>query len=467
MSTSITRRDFLRVAAVAGAGTILAGRDALAAPKRIKSARHKPSCIVIGSGLSGLAAAYQLVRNGWTVQVVEARDRIGGRVFSQRMPQNRELVCELGAEWVGEDHERMIALCRHFGIPLQRHQFRPVGLLQDGKVTAAKPWDDHFSPKAKAAWERFRKAYEHYDDDDFKRLDRADWWTHLRNMGFTEADLRLRDLADSTDFGESIRGVSAYSAASEYFGSEKSRNNEMDYKMTGGNSRLPEAMAARVGLASIHLNSPVDAITQRGARVWVKSGERRFTADACVCTVPARTLNKIVFDPPLPAAHVQAANELQYARIVKTSVLYGERFWKTDDFSLVSDVTSHYYFHSTQRQRGTEGILTSYAIGDKADVLASQDTERRMRIVANDITPVYAGAPELAKGVLSYAWQRDPYTQGSYAIYRPGQWFTIRPILQRPHGAVLFAGEHLADWQGFMEGAVNTGEAAAKLLIGK
>jgi monoamine oxidase len=465
MSSFITRRSFLKGVAAAGAGTLLFSDESSAALRR--AGRRTPSCIVIGSGLSGLAAAYELKRARWQVTVLEARDRIGGRVFSQHMGQEKKLVCELGAEWIGEDHERMIALCRHFGIPLQRHRFRPVNLMRDGKVSAPKPIDDHFSPQAKAAWARFSKAYSHYSKADFKRLDRQDWWTFLRNIGFPDGDLRLRDLADSTDFGESIRAVSAYAAASEYMGSEKSRDNEMDYKMTGGNSRLTQALAARVGTSNIHLDMPVQAITQRAGKVWVKSGERRWSADACICTVPTRSLRKIEFDPPLPAAQARAADELQYARIVKTSVLYAERFWKTDDFSLVSDVTSHYYFHSTQRQPGPEGILTSYSIGDKADVLAAQDEQRRMRIVAQDITPVSDRAPELARDVRSYAWQRDRYTQGSYAIYRPGQWFTLRPILQRPHGKVLFAGEHLADWQGFMEGAVNTGEAAARTLIGK
>ena len=109
--------------------------------------------------------------------------------------------------------------------------------------------------------------------------------------------------------------------------------------------------------------------------------------------------------------------------------------------------------------------MTSYAIGEKADVLASQSDMRRMRIITEDIADFDADAPKLARGISSYAWQRDPYTDGAYALYRPGQWFGIRPILQRPHGKVLFAGEHLADWQGFMEGAIETGEAAAASLI--
>jgi monoamine oxidase len=128
-------------------------------------------------------------------------------------------------------------------------------------------------------------------------------------------------------------------------------------------------------------------------------------------------------------------------------------------------VTSHFYFHSTQNQPGREGILTSYAIGEKADILASQSDERRLRIITNDLRDFDEDAPRLAKGISSYAWQRDKYTGGAYALYRPGQWFGIRPVLQRPHVKVLFAGEHLADWQGFMEGAIETGEAAAESLI--
>jgi monoamine oxidase len=473
MSSSISRRKLLgqiAVGVVSGAVGQWAVTDTAAAQSsnvRRSSAAYTPSCIIIGSGLSGLAAAYQLVRAGWQVTILESRDRIGGRVFSRRMPQNNSLVCEMGGEWIGEDHERMLALCRHFGIGLQDHRFLPVHLLRNGVVSGPKPWDDYFSASAKAGWAKFAKAYNTYDDNDFKQLDKHDWWTWLRNRGFNEQDLLLRDLADSTDFGESIRTVSAYSAASEYLGAEKSRANQMDFKIIGGNSRLAQALATRIGLKNIRLNTVVQAIHQHAGKVWVKAGEQRWSADACICTVPTRSLRRIHFDPPLPGAQREAADELQYARIVKTSVLYSQRFWKQDDFSMVSDVTSHYYFHSTQKQRGTEGILTSYSIGDKADVLASQDPQRRMRMVAQELTPLEPQAPTLAKDVLSYAWQRDPYTQGSYAIYRPGQWFRLRPVLRRAHGDVLFAGEHVADWQGYMEGAVNTGEAAARTLIGK
>jgi monoamine oxidase len=449
-----TRREFLKTAGLAAVGAPLVFSPYVQ--------RRAYSCIVIGAGLSGLAAANVLKQARWGVTVLEARERIGGRVFSFSFKENPELICELGGEWVGDSHERMKALCHDFGIPLKDHRFE-ASLMRDGVVKRPGQWD--FSPQAKAAFEKFRKTYHTYGPRERLRLDQYDWWTWLEEIGFTEDDLLLRDLQDSTDFGETIRMVSAYTAAAEYF--ESSPANEMDFKMEGGNSRLVNALSASIGNDSIHTGMPVASIRQRGGKVTVTAGGRNFVADACICTVPSRTLDKIKFDPPLPAAQSAAADKLQYARIIKNCVLFRERFWGAEDFSLVSDVTSHYYFHSTKTQPGKQGILCSYAIGEKADVLAAQNAQRRSEIITRDLLPLNEQAPRLALNIQSVAWQRDIHTQGAYAFYRPGQWFTLRPILQQPHGKVLFAGEHLADWQGFMEGAVVTGEAAASALTSR
>lgn len=464
--TRPNRRDFLKALGAAATGVALA--------PSVFTQKRQRRAVIIGAGFAGLAAAYKLKNAGWSVTVLEARTRIGGRVFSHKFA-GTDLICELGAEWVGESHERIKALCHDFNIPLQKHQFEDR-LLRDGKVYQPGQWG--FSTQAKAAFEKLIKGYEKLTPLQQRKLDRYDWWTYLEKIGFTEDDLRLRDLMDSTDFGESIRHVSAFGALAEY--AESSAHNEMDYKMTGGNSRLAEEFAKRIGAENIRLNAKVQLI-QQGTRGVLVSGffvawppnfhgeplpsPLTITADAVICTVPIQSLLKIKFDPPLPTAQLEAAEKLTYARICKNSVLYEERFWKDENFSMVSDVTSHYYFHSTQNQPGKQGILTSYAIGEKADVLASQSDQRRMRIITNDLTDFDKDAPKLARGIASYAWQRDPFTDGAYALYKPGQWFGIRPILQRPHGKVLFAGEHLADWQGFMEGAIETGEAAAQSLI--
>ncbi len=453
MNRKFNRRDFLKVLGASSVGIALSSSN-------IFAQRRKKSCVVIGAGFSGLAAAYKLKNAGWNVTVLEARDRIGGRVFSHSLPQNKNLVCELGAEWVGESHERLKALCSDFKIPLQKHQFDDY-LMQNGKVSRPGAWG--FSEQAKTAFEKIKANYGKLTTLQQNKLDKLDWWTYLEKIGFTEDDLLLRDLMDSTDFGESIRHVSAFGALAEY--AESSPKNEMDYKMTGGNSRLTAEFAKRIGAENIKINTLVKEVNQSKGIVTIKTENDSYNADAVICTAPTNSLLKIKFNPPLPSAQQEAAEKLIYARICKNSILFENRFWKDENFSMVSDVTSHYYFHSTQNQAGREGILTSYAIGEKADILASQSDERRMRIITNDLTDFDRDAPRLAKGIASYAWQRDKYTEGAYALYRPGQWFGIRPILQKPHLKVQFAGEHLADWQGFMEGAIETGETAAQNLI--
>jgi monoamine oxidase len=453
MSNKTTRRKFLKILGAASLGVTIA-------PQNLFAQKRRKSCVIIGAGFAGLSAAYKLKNANWDVTILEARERTGGRVFSQTMPQNKNLVFELGAEWVGESHERLKSLCADFKIPLQKHQFDDY-LLQNGKVSRPGAWG--FSERAKAAFEKITANYGNLTTLQKNKLDRLDWWSYLEKIGYTEDDLLLRDLMDSTDFGESIRHVSAFGALAEY--AESSPKNEMDYKMTGGNSRLTEEFTKRIGAENIKTNTLVTEINQRAGIVIVKTATDSYKADAVICTAPTNSLLKIKFNPPLPSAQTEAAEKLIYARICKNSVLYENRFWKDENFSMVSDVTSHYYFHSTQNQAGKQGILTSYAIGEKADILASQSDERRMRIITNDLRDFDEDAPKLAKGIASYAWQRDKYTDGAYALYRPGQWFGIRPILQKPHLKVLFAGEHLADWQGFMEGAIETGEAAAQSLI--
>jgi monoamine oxidase len=204
--------------------------------------------------------------------------------------------------------------------------------------------------------------------------------------------------------------------------------------------------------------------------VTLANGER-LAADVCICAVPAPCLGKIHWDPPLPVRHSDAADHLQYSRIMKSVVLYRTRFWskrKDFGFSVFTSRVSDFCFDSTYRQDGDAGILCSYAIGEKADDLAAEPNEKD---VANWLTQDVLRAVGRASkpntrpvAIRTQPWQNQPWIGGAYAFYRPGQWFTVRPILQRPHDRVLFAGEHLADWQGFMEGAVNTGEAAADAL---
>lgn len=462
---------------------------------------RKKSCVIIGAGLAGLAAGYWLKQKGWDVTILEARSRLGGRVYTYHFRENPDLYCELGAEWIGQDHKRLKQLCKEFGLALIPHLY-DFSFAERGKIGRpfkAGAWP--FTPGMKKVLEEKAIRLTKQSQAVQHKFDKQDWWTFLGNLRssskllrhakFSDRDLLRRDLMDSTDFGESIRHVGAYSALSEYYGEDRNETDEMDLRIKGGNTRLVNALAERIGLESIHTCMEVKNISDRKGVVTVEADDtrtvlfapphrmqrppelggvprtRQFNASYCICTVPARVLADIQLSPNLPRGHHEAATQLQYARIMKTAMLFENRFWERkmgEKFSCFTDGTSDFIFAATLGQQSQEGILCSYAIGDKSDDLAARGTEQLRESIERDLTALFPGENTRSIATVRYAWQEDKYTQGAYALYRPGQWFPIRQVLRQPHGRIHFAGEHLADEQGFMEGAVDSGEEAAKQI---
>lgn len=433
------------------------------------------SCIVIGAGLSGLSAAHLLTKKNWEVTVLEAQRFTGGRVYSFQFKQAQNLICELGGEWIGKDHDAMIDLCEEFHLKRIDHRF-DFFFFERGersKKYAAGAWP--FSRRAKRAYDTLKRQSRSWTPHEQGVLDKKDWWTILRDRGFTEKELLRRDLMDSTDFGETIRQTGGYSAAAEYFDSD--RYDEMDTKIVGGNSELIRALekAIKKRGGEIWTSHAVWAIDQPESPngVIVRTTGRRASVRAkyCICSVPARTLTKILFRPRLPDDQWDAAKRLQYARIMKTAILCETRFWmerKNTKFSCFTDATSDFIFDATLGQTGIKeekGILCSYAIGDKADDLAGNEKGRLKMKIHEDLQRIF---PKEKVGIIDIQrqpWQLNKLTQGSYGFYRPGQWFSVRELLGRPFQKVHFAGEHIADEQGFMEGAVDTGQDAARNVM--
>src|SRR5688572_26827915 len=264
----------------------------------------KPSVIIIGAGFAGLSAAYYLHKKKIDFVVLEARKRISGRVFSHTIDPQENLVIELGAEWVGNSHARLQNLCNEFGLELQNNQFESHLVFQ-GKYYRNKEWD--YSEEWKKKFQSIIDGYDKLSGADKVKLDKMDWWRFLVNNGCEGRDLDLRELLDSTDFGETIRSVSAFAALAEY--AESSEKNEMDLKIKGGNSMLATRMAEKIGEDKIKLQHRVQRIVQDklGVKVYCDDGQS-FTGDKIICTAPTGAVKKIKWEPGLPADKVNAMN---------------------------------------------------------------------------------------------------------------------------------------------------------------
>jgi monoamine oxidase len=443
------RRTFL-----AQTGIITAG---LATFPNIIFASNAPKVLVLGAGLAGLTAAYRLMQKGIDVIILEAQNRVGGRVFTHTIDKESHLTVELGAEWVGESHQKLKNYCKEFGLKLNNHQF-DTALILNRTYSPINAW------AYDAAWEtkyqKILKDFTTYNEKQQRELDKITWWRFLKKNGVNDHDLEILELFHSTDYGESTRFISAYSALAEY--SISSPKDEMDYKIEGGNTKIVEAFKNKIGEDRIKMSHLVTSIDQTSKKVMVTcQNGTKWEADKVICTLPVNALLNVNFNPVLPASKIEALDSLAYARIIKTSILFKERFWGNESLDIITDGVGQYYFHSTKNQAGTKGCLTSYSIGDKA---SKMNEAQKIATLCETLEPAFGKVAHLAEKAVSYYWGEDAFTKGAYAVYMLNQSFDVKETIAKSFKNVHFAGEHIADWQGFMEGAIETGESAADLV---
>jgi monoamine oxidase len=242
---------------------------------------------------------------------------------------------------------------------------------------------------------------------------------------------------------------------------------EPEGRIEGGNDRLPRAMAVELGEA-VHLNTTARAVhdNQRSVRVTVEraGGDRtQMNADYVILAVPVTTLRAIEITPDLPTEQAKVFERLRYGRVTKSLLQFDRRFWKRKARSPAygTDAPTGAIWDANEEQRGPAGILTLMA-----GAQASEDTQK---ILAQEGVQGLVHAldwlkPDKAALLHSHhiTWEHDSWAQGGYAFFDPTFDPSWRPWLARPHGRLLFAGEHTSiQWQGYMNGAVESGLRAA------
>jgi monoamine oxidase len=438
--------------------------------------------IVIGAGLAGLSAALDLHRAGCRVIVLEARDRVGGRCYTFRGFAEGQHA-EAGGEFIDEGHVRMQALAREFGLSLDLvgSRWDQAGWLvlegRSGWENDASVWGVDVYAEATKIWRAVTALGRRVPDPadplaapEAAALDRqtvADWVQTLNAPHFArlayEAQVRAEYTIESHRF--SLLDLARNSAL--YYQTEAGRG--QTYRIRGGNDRLPHALAA--ALPDVRLNAPVVRVTNLADEVVItyhaNGSERTVTGDFAVLAIPLTVARRLAFDPPLPEPHAGMVQCLQYGAVTKVCLRYRRRWWRERVWNgqLMNDTPLACTWEPTSEQTGDGGILTVYTGGDPGAALSRLSDSERVATVAAELERLFPEARGLLESAQTIAWPNEPYTLGAYAAYAPGDLTKYWQALFRPAGRLYFAGEHASVYQGYMEGAVESGQRVAREII--
>ncbi|MDT5123801.1 MAG: monoamine oxidase [Acidobacteriota bacterium] len=441
--------------------------------------------VIIGAGLGGLSAAYQLTQAGHDVTILEARTRAGGRVHTLREPFSDGLHAEAGAMFVPDSHDLTMHYVKLFGltlVPIPARKLTPALYLQGRRINPVEQkktaWPLDLSPAEKrlgldgmtekyvvsALKEIGNPQSTGWPPESLKKYDRMTYAEFLRSRGASLDAVRLLRLNDADLTGDGVDSVSALMVLREAL---LNFNEEQLYTIKGGTDLLPKALAARLA-SKIRYGTPVVKIEHdaRGVSVtFLQAGEKvSITADYLICAIPFTMLKEIEISQPFSPAKQRAIRELPYTSVARVYLQSRREFWNDEGLgvSAYTDLPVMAIINSTLNQPGTRGILESYSAGERARAVTAMRESERLNFTLEQVGKVYPLIRKNFEGGASVCWDEDRWARGAYAWFKPGQMTELLPHIARAEGRIHFAGEHTSDWPGWMQGAFQSGHRAAR-----
>ena len=454
--------------------------------------------VVVGAGLAGLAAARALQDAGLEVIVLEARDRVGGRIWNGTLSDGRTVV-ELGGQWIGPTQRRVQALVAELGLETFPTYGEGEHLLAIGGRSARyrgalPPLGPRVLADLAQAQARFDRLARRVPLEAPWAADRAEAWDALtfatwirRNVAtrtgrelmaiYAEAVLAIepRDcsLLHALFYTASGGGIDALTST---------RRGAQQDRFVGGSELLARRLADVLG-DRVRTGVPVRRIRQTGGgvgpgdgTVGAGPGAVEVTGDGvtvrgrfAVVAIPPTLAGRVDYDPPMPARRDQLTQRIPAGSVIKCHVVYDEPFWRAEGLTgqAVTDLGPAKITFDNSPPSGSPGVLLAFLEGDHARELGSWPAAERRAAVLDGLRRLFGPRAERPEEVVELDWSAEPWTRGCYGAHlAPGVWTRYGPALREPVGRIHWAGaETAALHSGYMDGAISSGERAAAEIL--
>ncbi len=488
----ITRRTLLGATA-AGLGVLTAGvLDGTAEAATTRLPTHV-DVVVVGAGISGLVAARQVARRGKSVLVVEARDRVGGRVLNHTLGSGA--VIESGGAFVGPTQDHIIALATELNVPMfaeyveGKSVYNSSGLLGRQEYDGTVPPDPLILPDA--------AILQHQLDQWASEIDVDAPWTHPRAKEW-----------DSMTLGDYIRGHAVNAEGIETlikcwtqpgFGADPDQlsllfvihyvacsgnesnpgtfernsdtaNGAQERRFIGGSQLVPLRLANQLG-SRVALNAPVTRIDQSSTGAVVRTARGAVACQRVIVAVPPELSRMITWSPDLPPRHRALLNHLNMGDLMKCDAVYEEPFWRADGlngFGLSDHGAVRAAFDNTPAN-GRPGVLLAFVGGSTWKQYGLTTPAARRAAVLRGFAEMFGERALHPIEYVEHDWTKERWTRGApVAIMAPGTLTTWGQALRTPHLRTHWAGTETSSyWTGYMDGAVRAGERAASEVLAK
>lgn len=440
--------------------------------------------VVVGAGLAGLVAARDLTAAGRSVVVLEARDRVGGRLLNQDIGDGR--VVEVGGQWIGPTQHRMVALARETGVETYPTYNRGENIIEwRGRVLRYKGAIPRINPAILLDTLRTQRKLERlartvpleapWTAPRARELDSQTFDTWLRRTTLTQGARTLFEIGVEAVWAAEPADISLLHAlfyvhsAGGFDALIDTEGGAQDRRFVGGSQRVSLVLAERLG-DSVVLGAPVRRIEHGEGGVRVSADTASVRALRAILALPPTLTSRIAYDPILPGHRDQLTQRMPQGTVWKCMAVYERPFWRDDGLTgqSTSDVGPvRTTFDNTPHGEGAPGVMLAFLEGDHARRAGLLEPDERRRMVVGCFTRLFG--PRAAEPVdyVERSWAEEEWTRGCYGCsMTTGAWTSFGQSLREPIGALHWAGSETGTvWSGYMDGAVQSGERAAQEVL--